>query len=115
VIDGAHVVLYSTDPEADVAALRDVLAFRYIDVGNGRLHFALPQTEVAVHDTDGPPQHELYLMCDDLDATLADLTSKGITATEIQNPGWGLVTTITLPGGSQLGLYQPRHARLPQD
>jgi hypothetical protein len=111
-IDGAHVILYSQDPDADRAALRDVLGFRHVDVGGGWLIFALPPAEVAVHPTDGPPQHELYLMCDDVEATVADLDGTGIEVTKpVENAGWGLLTAIRLPGGSELGLYQPRHER----
>ena len=111
-IDGAHVILYSQDPDADRAALRDVLGFRHVDVGGGWLIFALPPAEVAVHPTDGPPQHELYLMCDDVEATIADLDGTGIEVTKpVENVGWGLLTAIRLPGGSELGLYQPRHDR----
>jgi hypothetical protein len=112
VIDGAHVILYSQDADADRAALRDVLGFRHVDVGGGWLIFGLPPSEVAVHPTDGLPQHELYLMCDDVEATVADLDGTGIEVTApIENQGWGLVTRLRLPGGSELGLYQPRHER----
>jgi uncharacterized glyoxalase superfamily protein PhnB len=115
VIDGAHVILYSNDPDADRAALRDVLGFPHVDVGGGWLIFALPPAEVAVHPTDGPPSHELYLMCDDVEATVADLTAAGIEMTKpVEDQGWGLLTSIRLPGGSELGLYQPRHDRPPQ-
>lgn len=114
-IDGAHVILYSTDPDADRAVLRDVLGFPHVDVGGGWLIFALPPAEVAVHPTDGPPSHELFLMCDDVEATVAGLEGTGIEVTKpIENAGWGLVTAIRLPGGSELGLYQPRHDRPPQ-
>ena len=115
VIDGAHVILNSNDPDADRAALRDVLGFPHVDVGGGWLIFALPPAEVAVHPTDGPPSHELYLMCDDVEATVADLTAAGIEVTKpVEDQGWGLLTSIRLPGGSELGLYQPRHDRPPQ-
>jgi hypothetical protein len=113
VIDGAHVILYSTDPEADLAALRDVLGFPHVDVGGGRLFFGLPPTELAVHETEGPRKHELYFQCDDVEATIAELTAGGVSATEVVDQGWGLVTTLTLPGGSEVGLYQPRHERAP--
>jgi predicted enzyme related to lactoylglutathione lyase len=114
-IDGAHVILYSTDPDADRAALRDVLGFPHVDVGGGGLIFGLPPAEVAVHPSDGPPSHELYLMCDDVEATIADLDGTGIEVTKpVENAGWGLLTAIRLPGGSELGLYQPRHERPPQ-
>jgi hypothetical protein len=112
VIDGAHVILYSQDAEADRAALRDVLGSDHVDVGGGWLIFGLPPSEVAVHPTDGPPQHELYLMCDDVEATVADLDGTTIeVVSPIEDQGWGLVTRLRLPGGSEVGLYQPRHER----
>ena len=111
-IDGAHVILHSQDAEADRAALRDVLGFSHVDVGGGWLIFALPPSEVAVHPTDGPPSHELYLMCDDVEATVADLDGTTVEViAPIEDQGWGLVTRLRLPGGSELGLYQPRHER----
>ncbi len=115
-IDGAHVVLYSTDADADRVALKDGLGFSHVDVGGGWLIFALPPAEVAVHPGDGPPSHELFLMCDDVEATLEGLAGTGIEATKpVEDQGWGLVTAIRLPGGSELGLYQPRHERPPRD
>ena len=114
-IDGAHVILYSTDPDADRAALKDVLGFPHVDVGGGWLIFALPPAEVAVHPTEGPPSHELYLMCDDVAATVASFDGTGVEVTKpVEDAGWGLLTAIRLPGGSELGLYQPRHERPPQ-
>ena len=77
--------------------------------GGGWLIFAMPPAELAVHPTDGPDKHELYLMCDDIEATISELDGKGVTCSQVSDQGWGLLTSITLPGGSQLGLYQPRH------
>jgi hypothetical protein len=115
VIDGAHVILHSTDAEADRAALRDVLGLPHVDAGDGWLIFGLPPAEVAVHPTAGPPSHELYLMCDDVEATIADLDGTGVDVTDpVSDQGWGLLTRIRLPGGSDIGLYQPRHERPPQ-
>ncbi len=114
-IDGAHVILSSNDPDADRAALRDVLGLPHVDVGGGWLIFGLPPAEVAVHPTDGPPSHELYFMCADVEATIADLDGTGIEVTEpVKDEGWGLLTRLRLPGGSEVGLYQPRHERPPQ-
>jgi hypothetical protein len=111
-IDGAHVVLYSQDPEADRAAIRDVLGFRHIDIGNGRLIFALPPTEAGVDLTEGPPGHELYLTCDDVEATVADLAGTVIEVIEpVVDRRWGLVTRLRLPSGCEVPLYQPLHAR----
>jgi len=95
-INGAHIIIYSRDAEADRQFLRDVLDFAPVDAGDGWLVFKLPPAEVAVHPTDGGGVHELYLLCDDVEATVAD-------------QGWGLLVPIVLPGGGQLGLYQPRH------
>jgi catechol 2,3-dioxygenase-like lactoylglutathione lyase family enzyme len=108
-ITGAHTILYSTAAEEIRAFLRDVLQFPSVDAGDGWLIFALPPAELAVHPTDGPDKHELYLMCDDIAATMAELDAKGVTCAQVSDQGWGLLTSITLPGGSQLGLYQPRH------
>jgi catechol 2,3-dioxygenase-like lactoylglutathione lyase family enzyme len=118
-INGAHILLYSRDPEADRAFFRDVLGFPAVDAHAGWLIFALPPAELAVHPGDGNfvehlADHELagsvvYLMCDNLDATIEGLRARGAQTTEIVQAGWGITTTIRLPGGSGLGLYQPRH------
>jgi catechol 2,3-dioxygenase-like lactoylglutathione lyase family enzyme len=109
-IDGAHAILFSTDAEAARAFLSDVLGLRSVDAGGGWLIFALPPAEVAVHP--GTPRHELYLMCDDLDATLAELAERGAEASgEVHAEPWGRVTAIRIPGGGDLGLYEPRHPR----
>jgi hypothetical protein len=89
-IDGAHVILYSTDAEADRVFIRDVLGFRWIDSGGGWLIFKLPPPEIAVHPTDGPEKHEFYLMCDDIEKMLTDLTARGVTITHpVSDEGWG--------------------------
>src|SRR6266550_4123792 len=110
-ITGAHAIIYSTDPEADRAFLRDVIKLTHVDVGHGWLIFGLPPSEVAVHPAEKNGGHELYLMCDDVEAFVADMTTHGIACGPVQNQGWGLVTQLTLPGGGKLGVYQPRHAR----
>ncbi len=110
-IDGAHVVVYSKDSEADRAFFRDVLGFRHVDVGHGWLIFALPQAEAAVHPSDENDRHELFLMCDDLDAEIVRLNKSGAACSEVETVGWGRLTRIGLPGGGKLGLYQPRHER----
>ncbi|HEX7722754.1 MAG TPA: hypothetical protein VF397_11395 [Pyrinomonadaceae bacterium] len=107
-INGAHVIIYSKDPEADRSFFKDVLGFHHVDAGHGWLIFALPPAEVACHPGDENDQHELYLMCDDLAAMMSALDAKGIHCSEVQEPPWGLLTKITLPGG-KLGLYQPKH------
>jgi predicted enzyme related to lactoylglutathione lyase len=109
-ISGAHMIIYSTDPGADRAFFRDVFGFANVDVGGGWLIFALPPAEVAVHPAEQNGRHEIYLMCDDVEATVGDLKVRGISSAPVSDQGWGLLTEITLPGGGKLGLYQPRHA-----
>jgi hypothetical protein len=110
-ITAAHAIIYSTDAEADREVLCAILrGNRTIDAGDGWLIVALPPAEVAVHPTDGPPQHEIYLMCDDIEATIADLAERGVVVEgAVSDRGWGLLTSIRLPGGGALGLYEPRH------
>jgi hypothetical protein len=110
-INGAHVIIYSANADADRVFLRDVLQLPHVDVGQGWLIFALPPSEVAVHPDEDNDRHELYFMCDDVNAFVASMQQHGISCGEVQNQGWGLVTQITLPGGGKLGVYQPRHAR----
>jgi catechol 2,3-dioxygenase-like lactoylglutathione lyase family enzyme len=111
VINGSHVIIYSRDAEADRAFLRDVLGSSSVDAGEGWLIFRLPPSEIAVHPDGGGPAHELYLMCDDLDATMADLTTKGVACTAVTEARWGRVTRLRLPSGGELGMYEPRHPR----
>jgi hypothetical protein len=111
VIIGAHSILYSRNPDADRAYLRDVLGFPSVDVGGGWLIFGLPPAEVAVHPSDENDAHELYLMCDDVKAFMRDMKKRGIACGPVQNPGWGVLTHVMLPGGGKLGVYEPRHAR----
>jgi predicted enzyme related to lactoylglutathione lyase len=110
-IDGAHVIVYSKDAEADKAFFRDVLGFGHIDAGHGWLIFKLPPAEMAVHPSDSGGAHELYLMTDDLDAEITRLRKAGVVCEPVSTQGWGRMTRITLPGGGRIGLYQPRHAR----
>jgi catechol 2,3-dioxygenase-like lactoylglutathione lyase family enzyme len=106
---GAHVVVYSKDAEADRAFMRDVLGFKSVDAGHGWLIFALPPAEAAVHPSEGEGGHELYLMCDDLKAEVAGLAKKGVKFSKIEEARWGSITKMRLPGGSEVGLYQPKH------
>jgi catechol 2,3-dioxygenase-like lactoylglutathione lyase family enzyme len=108
-IFGAHIIVYSKDPEADRAFLRDILGFTSVDAGHGWLIFALPPAEAAIHPAENDERHELYLMCDDLNAEIAALAQKGARCSEIQQARWGLITKFRLPGGSEIGLYQPKH------
>jgi predicted enzyme related to lactoylglutathione lyase len=108
-ITGIHALIYSKHLDRVHAFLGDVLGLRSIDAGNGRLIYAAPPTELGVHATDGEPGHELYLICDDIEATVAALKERGVGATPVDDRGWGLVTTLELPGGEKIGLYEPRH------
>jgi hypothetical protein len=118
-IIGAHFLLYSKEPEADRAFFRDVLGFRSVDVGEGWLIFAMPPTEAGIHPLDGEfsqlhAGHKLlgavlYLMCDDLHTFIASMKAKNVHCTEVQTAEWGITTTIPLPSGSAIGLYQPTH------
>lgn len=111
-ISGSHVIVFSNDAEADRAFLADVLGLPHVDAGGGWLIFALPPSEVAVHPADGAASHELYFMCDDIDATMADLRGKGVEfTTDIAEERWGRVTRMRLPGGGEIGIYEPRHPR----
>ena len=108
-INGAHVVIYSKNSEADRAFFRDVLQFPCVDAGHGWLIFAMPPLEAAFHDSEKNDRHELFLMCDDLAATLRDLESKQITVSEVSEQRWGRLATLTLPGGGKVGIYEPKH------
>jgi len=108
-INGAHLLLHSADADADRAFLGGVLSFKSVDAGRGWLIFALPPAEIAVHPGDGEFRADLYLMCDDVRAQVKALEAKGVTCSEIETERWGLRTTMTLPSGGRLGLYQPTH------
>lgn len=126
-IDGAHVVVYSTNAEADRAFFRDVLGFTSVDAGHGWLIFALPDAEAAFHPVQaqapappstgapaheaGTDRHELYLMCGDVHGEIAALRLKGVECTPVAEERWGSITRIPLPGGGRIGLYQPKHPR----
>jgi catechol 2,3-dioxygenase-like lactoylglutathione lyase family enzyme len=115
-ITGAHALLYTSEPEAVRTIFREVFGFRHVDAGEGWLIFALPPAEVGIHPGEGPTfdagvRHELSLTCDDIGATVADLRGRGLDIPgEPHDEGWGIATTIKLPGGLDLLLYQPRHA-----
>ena len=113
VITGAHSIIYSTNPEADRAFFRDVLELPNVDVGGGWLIFGLPPAEVAVHPSEENDVHELYLMCDDIQALVAAMAKRGVRCGAIEDQGWGILTHIVLPGGGKVGIDQPRHARPP--
>ncbi len=109
-ITGIHAIVFSPQAEQVRAFFRDVLGLSSVDAGGGWPIFALPPAELAVHPADGNTRHELYLMCDDINATLAELRGKGVdVAKDVTDQGWGLLAAIRLPDGSELPVYQPRH------
>jgi catechol 2,3-dioxygenase-like lactoylglutathione lyase family enzyme len=108
-INGAHVVIHTKDPEADRAFFCDVLKFPAVDAGHGWLIFALPQCEAAFHDSEKNDQHELFLMCDDISATLNDLKSKKVKVSDVSEQRWGKVAAFFLPGGGKVAIYESKH------
>lgn len=110
-INGAHSIIYSENPDADRAFLKDVLGLPHVDAGEGWLIFGLPPSEVAVHPAQANGSHELYLMTHDVEALVHAMDLRSIESEPVSDEGWGLVTKITLPGGGKLPIYQPRHER----
>ena len=118
-ITGAHVLLYSDDPAADRAFFRDVLGFRAVDAGHGWLIFALPSAEAGIHPSDGESgqvhggrkllNSVLYLMCDNLPELMKSLEAKGVSCSPVEKEDWGTKTTVVLPSGGEIGIYQPSH------
>ena len=108
-ITGLHAILYSHNAEADRAFLRDVLGLPAVDAGGGWLIFAGPPSEIAVHPDTESVRHEIYLMCDDIKSEMNKFAAMGVPCSAVQDEGWGLLTSLKLPGGSTLGLYEPRH------
>lgn len=108
-IFGAHVILFSTDAVADRAFFDEVLGLASVDAGDRWLIFALPPAEVAVHPAEAAAPNELYFMCDDLTTEIKTLANKGVRCSEVEEARWGSVTRIRLPGGGEVGLYQPKH------
>jgi len=112
-ITGLHAIAFSPEAEKVRAFFTDVLGLPSVDAGGGWLIFALPPAELAVHP--GETRYELYLMCDDIHATLAELRGKGVeVAQDVSDQRWGLVAAIRLPDGSELGIYEPRHPLPPR-
>ena len=114
-ITGAHVLLYSSEADALRAVLRDVFGWKHVDAGHGWLIFKLPPAEIGVHPAEGPTfesgvRHQLSLMCDDIKATVMELKAKGVTVQgEPKDEGYGITVMLTLPGGVEVMLYEPRH------
>jgi len=110
-ISGAHAIIYSKDAEADRRFLREVLKLGHVDAGHGWLIFALPPTEVAVHPAEDNDRHELYLICDDIEDAARAFQQQGIACSPRHEERWGVLMQLTLPGGGNLGIYEPRHPR----
>ena len=118
-ITGAHILFYSDNPEADRAFFRDILGLRFVDAGGGWLIFALPPAEAGIHPSDGDRSQlhggrqllgaVLYLMCDDLTSLMKSLQARNVTGSPVEEADWGIKTTIQLPSGGDIGLYQPTH------
>jgi catechol 2,3-dioxygenase-like lactoylglutathione lyase family enzyme len=108
-ISGTHVVIYTTDAEADRAFFRDVLNFPSVDAGEGWLVFAVPPAEIAFHPAAENGKHQVYFMCDDVAATIQVLERQKVKCDPVADLSWGLLTFLSLPGGGRLGLYQPKH------
>jgi hypothetical protein len=109
-IYGAHVIIYSKDADADRRFFHDVLRYRSVDAGGGWLIFALPPAEIAVHPSEKNDVHELYFMCDDVQALIAEMQSLNLECSAVDEQRWGSITHVTLPGGGKIGVYQPKHA-----
>ena len=110
-LTGAHMVIFSSDVEADRAFFSEVLELPSVDGGGGFLIYALPPAELAVHEAASGGRHEVYLMCADIRAFIEQLKRRGVACTPVADEGWGLLTEVSLPGGGKLGVYEPRHAR----
>jgi hypothetical protein len=110
-ITGAHAIVYSRKPEADREFLRDVLRLPHVDVGHGWLIFGLPPSEIAVHPAKKNDRHELYFLCEDVEAFVTSMSERGVACGPVQDMGWGRLTQLTLPGGGKIGIYEARHAR----
>ena len=110
-INGMHAVVFTKNAAADRAFLRDILSLPNIDAGNGWLIFGLPPSEIAFHPGEQNDRHELYFMCDDVEAFIKKMREEGIACGSIKDEGWGLLSDLTLPGGGKIGVYQPRHER----
>src|SRR5262249_39390268 len=104
-----HALIYSKEDDATRRFFRDVLGFPAVDAGHGWLIFAAPPTELAIHPAEETERHELFLMCDELEATVADLAQKGVAIGAIEDRPWGRASSLRLPSGEALGIYEPRH------
>ena len=113
-ITGIHGMFYSDHADELRAFLRDKLGLPARDVGGGWLINDFDHGDLGAHPTDhpgAPPSgtHAISFTCDDIHATVAELTERGVTFDdEISDPGYGLTIHLTLPGGVKVELYQPR-------
>jgi catechol 2,3-dioxygenase-like lactoylglutathione lyase family enzyme len=112
-IFGAHIVVHSKDAAADRRFFRDVLGFTSVDAGRGWLIFRLPPAEAAIHPSEDNGKHELYFLCDNLKAEVASLARNNVECSEVQEARWGSISKVRLPGGGQIGIYQPKHPMAP--
>ena len=110
-ISGAYVMIFTQDEAADRVFMRDVLELPFVGDGEHWLTFRLPTTELGVHGHDRNDFHQIYFICDDLDATMEKLADKGVTCSEPESASWGRSTSVTLPGGGRIGVYEAHHAR----
>jgi hypothetical protein len=110
-ITGAHSIIYSKDPKADREFFKNILKFPYVDIGKGWLIFGLPPSEIAIHPAAENSLQEFYLICDDIQVFLKQMSDSKTPCTEIADLPWGLLTYITLPGGGRLGVYEAKHAK----
>ncbi|MFQ5549495.1 MAG: VOC family protein [Woeseia sp.] len=110
-ISGAHSIIFSTDPVADRAFLRDVFGFPHVDAGDGWLIFGLPPAELAVHPSERNDAYGFHLICDDIDELIAKLKDRDLACSGVEEMPWGMLTNVRLPGGGTLGIYQPKHER----
>jgi hypothetical protein len=108
-ITGVHAMLNTPDADGLRDWFRDVIGLDSVDAGEGWLIFKLPPAELGIHPSEGSHEAELYLLCDDVSKTTAELSAKGVSSTPVQDLGWGLVTSLAMPGGGTLGLYEPKH------
>jgi len=108
-ITSVHAMVFSTHPEADRTFLRDVLGLLHVDAGGGFMIYGVPAAELAIHEGAANDVHELWLMCNDIEAFVETMRARGIACPEVDDRGWGLATQVALPGGGKLGVYEPRH------
>ena len=112
-INGAHGIIYSQDPDADRAFCRDILGLPSVDAGDGWLIFGLPPSELAFHPMDGEVRHEIYFLAEDIHAFVGEMQARGFDTGPVEDRDWGLISSLTLPGGGKLRVYEPRHPRPP--